>query len=65
VSAKPYTERYIVGAKPSAVKGGKVWEVFDLQENRVVETWAHKGTAMSLCGRLNREARANRWKVKP
>jgi hypothetical protein len=56
--SKPYAERYIVGAKVSAVKGGKVWEVFDLQTNRVIETWAHKASAVSLCGKLNREARA-------
>jgi len=61
----PYTQRYIVGAKPSAVKGGKVWEVFDLQENRVIETWAHKSSAMALCGRLNREARAALTKAQP
>lgn len=50
--------RYIVATKPSAVKGGKVWEVFDTVEKRAVETWAHRRTAYDLCRRLNDKARA-------
>ena len=53
MSATRTTPRFTVATKPSAIVGGKVWEVFDGQHNRVVEIWAHGPSAKDACRRLN------------